>query len=262
MVALGAGISSSRDESIGTTLNQTRLNGPVLIDGRTIEPGEAKVQPSSWVLHDEVGYTLLGPTDASLKTGPQAGERRSSGTPGSNAPATESVFSLWIDHGVHPRDAQYAYAVMPGINAEQLAQWHAHPPLRVVTNTAEQQAVIHDQLGVAEIVFYRPGNITLAPGLTVKVDRPCLVLVGKHAKSTRIAVSSPGGEFFTVHLTITTSAKRTERDLRIAEWRYGGKKPDAGGSRRLVSGYRISIHPTCPYSKAIRGNVDVMTNLV
>ena len=190
MVAMGAGIGSARDEPVGTTLNQTGLHGPVLIDGHAAEPGEAKVQQSSWLLHDEVGYTFLGPADASVKVGPQ------------------SVFTLWIDHGVHPRDAQYAYAVLPGITAEQLAEWQAHRPLRVVANTTEQQAVIHDQLGVAEIVFYRPGSVTLAPGLTAKVDHPCLALLSKHGNSTRVAVSSPGGEFFTVRLTVTTPQKQ------------------------------------------------------
>ena len=43
MVALGAGISSIRDEPVGTTLNQTALRGPVLIDGRAFEPGELPV---------------------------------------------------------------------------------------------------------------------------------------------------------------------------------------------------------------------------
>ena len=101
---------------------------------------------------------------------------------------------------MHPQDAQYAYAVLPGINAQQLAEWVAHPPVRVIANTPAQQAVINDQLGVAEIVFYTPGSVTLAAGLAVKVDHPCLALLVKHGNSTRIAVSSPGGEFFTVHL--------------------------------------------------------------
>ena len=136
MVALGAGIRSSRDEPIQTTLNQTRLNGPVLIDGHAIEPGEAKVQPSSWVLHDEVGYAFLGPAAASVKVGPQTGDSRPGTRARSTAPVTESVFSLWIDHGVHPRDAEYAYAVLPGINAQQLAEWVAHPPVRVISQHA------------------------------------------------------------------------------------------------------------------------------
>ena len=122
----------------------------------------------------------------------------------------------------------------PASTPQQLAEWRAHPPVRVIANTLEQQAVINDPLGVAEIVFYRPGNVTLAAGLTVKVDHACLVLLAKHGNATRIAVSSPGGEFLSVLLTITTPQKEQSSDLRIARRRYGGKKPSFGGPRHLV----------------------------
>ncbi len=124
---------------------------------------------------------------------------------------------------MRPRDAQYAYAVLPGINAQQVAEWQAHPPVRVITNTPAQQAVINDQLGVAEIVFYRSGSVVLMPGLMVKVDHPCLALLVKHGNSTRIAVSSPGGEFFTVHLTLTTPKKEQNVTFELPDGDMAGK---------------------------------------
>jgi chondroitin AC lyase len=223
VVALGAGINSSRDEPVGTTLNQTGLHGPVLIDGNAAEPGEAKVQPSSWVLHDEIGYVFLGPAAASVKVGPQAGDPRPGSKARSSTPINASVFTLWIDHGVRPRDAQYAYAVLPGINAQELAEWQTHPPVRVVANTIEQQAVINDRLGVAEIVFYGAGTVTLAAGVTVKVDHPCLVLLAKHGSTTRVAVSSPGGEFLAVHLSITTPQKEQSVTFELPSGDMAGK---------------------------------------
>jgi chondroitin AC lyase len=223
MVALGAGISSIHDEPVGTTLNQTMLHGPVLMDGHAVEPGESKVPEGSWVLHDEVGYTLLGPAAASVKVGPQTGDLRPGRYSNSNAPPTEQVFTLWIDHGVRPRDAQYAYAVLPGINAQQLAEWVARLPVRVITNTIAQQAVIHDQVGVAEIVFYTPGSVALPAGWTVKVDHPCMALLAKHGNSTRIAVSSPGGEFFVVHLTLTTPNGEQSVTFKLPDGDMAGK---------------------------------------
>jgi chondroitin AC lyase len=223
MVALGAGITSSRDEPVGTTLNQTLLHGPVLIDGHEAGEGEAKVSPTSWVLHDEVGYTFLGPTDASIKVGPQTGSWKSISASNPDTPVTESVFALWIDHGVRPRDAQYAYAVVPGVNAEQLAGWAAHPPVRVIANTTAHQAVINDTLGVAEIVFYRPGSVELSPGLTIKVDHACLALATKHGNSTHIAVSSPGGEVSLVHVTLTTRQKEQHLTFELPGGDLAGK---------------------------------------
>jgi chondroitin AC lyase len=223
VVAMGAGIGSSADGSLGTTLNQTGLHGPVLIDGHAAEQGESNVPQASWVLHDQVGYAFLKPTDVNVKVGPQTGDERRGSSSHSSTPPTEQVFSLWLDHGVRPRDAQYAYVVLPGINAQQLTEWVARPPVRIITNTPAQQAVIHDQFGVAEIVFYRPGNVRLAAGFTVKVDHPCLALLTKHGNSTCIAVSSPGGEFFTVHLTITTPRKEQTMTFELPSGDMAGK---------------------------------------
>jgi chondroitin AC lyase len=223
IVALGAGITSTRDEPIGTTLNQTLLHGPVMIDGHEVQPGESKVQQTSWVLHDEVGYTFLGPADASVKVGPQTGDWKFISTSNPPTPVTEQVFALWIDHGVHPQDAQYSYAVLPGTNVPQLAEWVARPPVRVITNTTAQQAVINDHLGVAEIVFYRPGSVPLAAGWAVKVDHPCLALLVEHGNSTRIAVSSPGGEVSLVHLTLTTRQKEQHVTFELPGGDLAGK---------------------------------------
>ncbi len=238
IVALGAGITSTRDAPIGTTLNQTLLHGPVLIDGHEVGAGESKVPQTSWVLHDDVGYAFLGPTDASVKVGPQSGDWKSISTSNPPTPATEQVFALWIDHGVHPQDAQYAYAVLPGINAQQLAAWVAHPPVRVITNTTAQQAVINDQTGVAEIVFYRPGTAALGAGVAVKVDHPCLTLLVKHGNSTRIAVSSPGGEVSLVHLTLSTQ----QEEQRVIFELPGG---DLAGKSKVkeVSATLPEVHP-------------------
>ena len=211
MVALSAGISSSRGEPVNTTLNQTLLRGPVLVDGHPLPEGEARLPRASWVLHDGVGYAFPEPTAINVKAGPQTGDWKSINLQYSNEPVIEPVFSLWIDHGVHPQGASYAYAVLPGTDPEQLAEWVAHPPVRILANTPAQQAVINDQLGVAEIVFHSPGSATLGEGFVVKTDRPCLLLMVRQGEATRIALSSPGGEDATVHVIVTTP--QTEQRL-------------------------------------------------
>ena len=144
--------------------------------------GEANVPRASWVLHDGVGYAFPEPTAINVKAGPQTGDWKSINVQYSDEPVTAPVFSLWIDHGVHPRGATYAYVVLPGTDPQQLAEWVAHPPVRILANTSAQQAVVNDQLGVAEIVFHSPGSTALGEGFAVKTDRPCLVLVVRHGE--------------------------------------------------------------------------------
>ena len=205
MVALGAGITSTRDEPIGTTLNQTLLHGPVLIDGHAVQPGESKVPQTSWVLHDEVGYTFLGPADASIKVGPQTGDWKPISTANRPTPVTERCLRCGLTMACDPQDAQYAYAVLPGINAQQLAEWVARPPVRVISNTTAQQAVINDQTGVAEIVFYTAGSVALASRLGGEGRSPVPGATGQTWKlNARRGVESGRGIPVPVHLTLTT----------------------------------------------------------
>jgi chondroitin AC lyase len=243
MVALGAGITATRDEPMGTSINQTLLHGPVLIDGHAAGPGESKVSQGSWVLHDEIGYTLLGPAAASLTAGPQTGDWKSVASTNSDAPITEQIFSMWIDHGVRPRDAEYAYAVVPATNARQLAEWVAHPPVRVISNTPALQAVINEKLGVAEIVFHSPGSVKLTEEWAVKTDHPCLAMLVKHGNATSVSVSSPGGEFFTVHLTLTTRQKEKMLTFELPDGDRAGKTQTIEVSDSLAGVYSPSPRP-------------------
>jgi chondroitin AC lyase len=223
MVALGAGIASTRDEPVATTLNQTLLRGPVLIDGQSFPGGESSVPQASWVLHDGVGYVFPLPAAINIKAGPQTGDWHSINAQYSDAPVTTPVFSLWIDHGVRPQGAHYAYAVLPDSNAQELAGWVAHPPVRILANTPEQQAAINDRLGIAEIVFHSPGSISLKESFAVRADRPCLVLMVRQGDAMRIAVSSPGGESPVVHLALTTPQTEQNIAFELPAGEFAGK---------------------------------------
>ena len=223
MVALGAGINSWRYHHVNTTLNQTLLHGPVSIGWACGRRGRIESAARVGVLHDGMGYAILDPAAAYIKFGPQTGDWQSISAGAPDTPVTEQVFSLWIDHGANPRDAHYAYAVVPDVNAQQLADWVARPPVRIITNTTAQQAVINDQLGVAEIIFYEPGKLDLTAGSTVEVDRRCMVLMVAHEKATRVAISSPGGETATVHLILTTPQTRQRVTFDLPTGGLGGK---------------------------------------
>ena len=100
-------------------------------------------------------------------------------------------------------------------------EWVAYPSVRIVANSSEQQAVINDGLGVAEMVFHTAGRLTLRNGFDVETDRPCLVVLVRQKGATRIAVSSPGGESAMVHLTFPQTGQRLTFELPGGE--FAGK---------------------------------------
>jgi len=83
----------------------------------------------------------------------------------------------------------------------------------MITNTSDIQAVYDKNSGICGIAFYRPGSVTLAPGLFVGADRPCLLLFKgrSNGSSYRVTVSDPT----TTHqeLNIMISKRLTGGDI-------------------------------------------------
>ena len=51
------------------------------------------------------------------------------------------------------------------------------PPVKILRNAPGLQAVLHEELHIAGLAFYEPGEVEIRPGWTVAVDTPCLVLL-------------------------------------------------------------------------------------
>jgi hypothetical protein len=59
-----------------------------------------------------------------------------------------------------------------------------------------------------------------------------LVLATKHGNSTHVAVSSPGGEFLSVHLTLTTPKKEQSLTFELPGGDMAGKSQGMEASVR------------------------------
>lgn len=116
-VALGAGISSSDNLPVNTTLNQTLLHGTVMADNKAIASGQHMLNTVSWVLHDGLGYVFPKKADVVVSTGPRSGSWSTINALESNAPVTKDVFALWVNHGTQPANASYQYIVAPGVDS-------------------------------------------------------------------------------------------------------------------------------------------------
>lgn len=169
VVCLGAGIQSTNGEPVATSVNQCWKRGAVEREGDS-------------VLHDEVRYLPLGGTKLRIADGPVTGSwlkvRQSAATP--VAPVTGEVFSAWIDHGVNPENAGYAYAILPGARKELLCQ--------VLSNTTNLQAVADDR-GNLMAIFHAADSLRHG-GHSLTVDQPCLVLI-QPGEAPRAYVADP-----------------------------------------------------------------------
>jgi len=239
--ALGAGIASTGELAVRTSVQQEWLRGPVHVEGRggPLPTGEHALADARWALHDGVGYVFAEGQRVTLKNATQTGRWSDFGTQ-TDAPQSGEVFGLWIDHGTRPTADTYEYTVLPGTDTESLSAFARKPPIIVVSNRPDLQAVRHDAARVMGVAFYRPGLVDGGRAWTLAADRPCLLLVREDGDGVVVAVSNPENTPLTVNVS---SDRRLAGDGAVAAGsgtRLTFELPggdDAGGSvvRRFTS---------------------------
>jgi chondroitin AC lyase len=166
-----------------TSLDQCRWRGPVLAADadqpvRPLAEGQHKLTATRWVLHQKLGYMPLlpSPIDVSLRKvsgnwSKVTGMYRAS-DPGDKV--DEELLTLVFPHGAEPSST--GYVVVGDASPEKMEALHRTPTWTVLANTRDLQAVRFAG-GPLMAAFYAPGQLT-TEGLSLSVDRPCLIQVG------------------------------------------------------------------------------------
>ena len=227
-VALGADIHSNHKAAIHTTVNQTKATD-VSVDGKTVSSGTNGADyTANWVYNNKIGYVFPEQTAVKVSNLDQTGMNPSLFEQTGDV---EDTFTLWIDHGVAPENAGYAYIVLPDATQTQVEAYSESNPIVIVANTAQVQAVRHETLKQTQINFYEAGTLEYAPGKTVSVDGACSLIIDESGNVPVIteAVSNLQPETVrTVQLTIDGQTSRTMF--------RSGAQPYAGQSITLTAG--------------------------
>lgn len=128
IVCVGAGITRQGSAKVATTVNQCLLRGK-------IEAG------SNWVSHDGITYVVLDGSAYTLNNGPHTGSWRPISPTYSEEPVTADLFEMYLDHGVSPENASYAYVIAPSGSQGEKAAKRLSRRIRIVENTPERQII-------------------------------------------------------------------------------------------------------------------------
>ncbi len=215
VVCLGADIQCATPEALYTTVNQC-IASPE--GGLILTKGKEQAVPSKettykkdvdGVLHDGVGY--LFPQGGQIV----AGIQRQSGdwhdiNKSHNGRMEKEVFTLCIDHGKQPQGGKYAYIVVPNKQtAAELNAYRQEAAVEILKNTPDLQAVHHKKLGIWQMVFYRPGTFK-HQGLTVRVDKPCALMLKEGKSQPVLHVADPGQTMQPILIEVTLPGKKTQ----------------------------------------------------
>ncbi|WP_440070331.1 polysaccharide lyase 8 family protein [Streptosporangium sp. OZ121] len=221
VIALGAGITASDGRRVETIVENrnTHDRHPPLTRGE------------GWIhLSGVAGYALLDGAEAKVirkkRTGRWRDIDKGATTGGDTSPVTRHYTTILIDHGVDPRRARYAYAVLPDASITQMEAYEGR--IEILANSATVQAISRD--GVIAAVFWREGTVETQDG-PLTVDGPCALLVHRAGKRVRLAVSDPSRTVDEVKITLpwpVRSVRESDRSVRRARTAL---KVEVGGSR-------------------------------
>jgi len=207
IVCLGAGIDAAPGESVVTTLNQCFLKGDVVLSSadstKVLDRGEHTSKTPRWVWHDSAAYVFLEPANVHLQNDAKSGTWHASNRRYPDRQETRDLFTVWIDHGTQPQAASYGYAVVPKTDRDEAARYVVDVPVRVLANCERLQAVAHDQLGVVGAALFESGKIEVRPGLTIEVDKPCLLLAREESGELQLTLANPENKGIEVRAVVS-----------------------------------------------------------
>lgn len=244
-VCLGAGISSRKDLSVVTTLNQCLLRDDVTISQASkisvLEKGEKSFENVDWVFQDGIGYVFPQPTSVNINNSSSTGSwwriNKQSDSP--KEEVRLDVFKLWIDHGAAPSDGTYEYIVVPATTVHLLKSEYSKKTVNIISNTPEVQAVSHRGLQLHQVVFYKSGIVKLPGSVDLACSSPGIVMLKMEgSRVIEICVSDPsreldkmlvsisekiekGGERFSVHWN--EQDKMSEITIDLPKGNYTGQ---------------------------------------
>jgi chondroitin AC lyase len=220
IVCLGAGIRSDAGESVTTTVNQCWLHGDISTSDKkqkTIKEEQVAMatKDPSWIWHDSVGYYFPQGGYINISGAVQTGSWKHINNSFSDEQENGKVFKLWFDHGTKPRNASYAYVVLPSVNDVAELKKYEGNRIRIIANNDSVQAVHHSSLDIIQIVFYKAGKIEAA-GFSFSVDRPGIVMIrnARQANAT-IHVADPTQTEAAINIVVKDIKTGKQQNLHV-----------------------------------------------
>lgn len=230
MVALGDGISSNKNYQVFTSLDQSLApTQNAFIDGDSVGQSTWTKSVKQWVWYENTAYVLLSPLKANAQVQTQKGSWKGINLQYPDYLIEKNVFSMWIDHGIRPQDAQYAYLVINGMPLKEAIEYIKINPVKILSNSLTAQVAFHSPSQTTGIVFRQPGNIRLESGYTLSVSRPCVALVHESSYKQWITIAPIDGYPYSIVV------KAVSADGISGQW-TAHFSPDSGQEK-------LSTHP-------------------
>ena len=176
-VMLGAGITSTRDNGVITTVENHKLTGKA--DGLFLNGADEAVSATKDTVAENVAYAnipsfggMVFPEKQTLTV--------------HTVTRVAKFAEIFFDHGKNPKDDTYSYILLPLADAEKTAAYAAAPDAEILVNTPALQAVREGKLRLTSAVFWNAGTLE-----DVTTDFACVMMRKEEEGALRFSVCDP-----------------------------------------------------------------------
>ncbi len=190
IVSLGADIRADNPDfkSVTTAVDQTHLNGEITYCKSASSAGANQYKNVTWVHHNNRGYISLDGGKMYVSDALQKGKWDIMEPYFKNKTDEGRVFKCWFEHPLGNlrggRSESYAYAIVPCASdsqiaslAKKLSKGGKKSPVKVLSNTADCQAVLYDETLCAAV--HKAGSYSFKAGqeyISIDVAQPCILI--------------------------------------------------------------------------------------
>lgn len=220
ILMMGSGITSTTGDNVETTVENRKIHldgsNVVTVDGAVADLSTDASAPSTlanptWMHLEgnvegaDIGYYF--PQDITLnamkdtRTGNWADQGTTSGT------ATDTYATFYVDHGVKPTNAGYAYVLLPGKSAEETAAYAANADVEILRNDTAVHAARDNSQGILAANFWEADSVDV-----ITVGQPASVIMERKGGTVTLGVSDPTQRDVTIEVSLAMTGDVLSKD--------------------------------------------------
>lgn len=175
LLCLGSGITSDTALAITTTIDQAHLQGS--IDGlqnKKWMPITTQANSTESVQryhHNRIGYIVMNGAEVTAKSALHVGQWHDVMQMYAPAQVSDSLFTLYINHGASPRNAGYQYLILPDADKVEVARFDLST-IRLLQNDEKAQVVHTADTDQYWIAAFQPIHIKLSSRHQLNIVTP------------------------------------------------------------------------------------------
>ena len=196
VLCLGAGITADSGCVITTAIEQCLSKKPMQYwNGKAWESLSVKEWSNGnnpRFFHNKTGYIILsGKGKATLKEQTGNWHNVMQMYPNAEAQADKkTVFSLWVDHGIDPKNESYQYLILPASTPATVAQLD-EKNIKITKNDKTAQVVELSKEGTSYIAAYQPLQVNLFDNIHFQCFDTGLFMVKQVGNNFIVTLSDP-----------------------------------------------------------------------